>query len=234
MKPYQGGHMNFYDQLQNATHPERIRLFSSDIIVQARAGQVSLESYIAFLQQAYHHVKHTVPLLMGCGSRLPDEYEWLRRAIAHYITEEIGHEQWILNDLTACGEDKKIASASSPHAATERMISYAYDVINRRNPLGFFGMVFVLEGTSISLATQIANILKSTLNLPDNAFSYLYSHGDLDTEHVEFFKDLMNRIRNPADQEWIIHCAKQFYFLYRNIFEDLPPVTHVSTMRSVG
>ena len=57
--------MNFFDQLQNATATERASLFSAPIIDSALKGEVSLDQYVAFLTQAYHHVKHTVPLLMA-------------------------------------------------------------------------------------------------------------------------------------------------------------------------
>ena len=60
---------------------------------------------MAFLKEAYFHVKQTVPLLMACGSRLDDDKEWLRGAVAHYIDDEYGHEKWILNDIRACGGD---------------------------------------------------------------------------------------------------------------------------------
>ena len=36
-----------------------------------------------------------------------------------------------------------------PNVATELMVAYAYDTIQRINPMAFFGMVYVLEGTSI-------------------------------------------------------------------------------------
>ena len=49
------------------------------------SGNITLDDYIAFLQQAYHHVKHTVPLLMAVGSKLPEDKEWLREAVAEYI-----------------------------------------------------------------------------------------------------------------------------------------------------
>ena len=97
--------MNFFDLLQQETAAEREYLLGAPIIQQAMAGTVSLPSYVAFLTQAYHHVKHTVPLLMACGARLPERLEWLREAIAEYIEEEYGHQEWILNDIRACGAD---------------------------------------------------------------------------------------------------------------------------------
>jgi hypothetical protein len=85
--------MNFFDELQAATVAERNALFDVPVIRDALAGRVSVASYRAFLTQAYHHVRHTVPLMMACGARLPARLEWLRLAVAEYITDEYGHEQ---------------------------------------------------------------------------------------------------------------------------------------------
>ena len=85
---------------RNVTNSCRFPLSST-----AGAGELSLESYRAFLGQAYHHVKHTTPLLMACGSRVPPDKEWLRDAMAEYVEEEVGHQEWILNDIRACGGD---------------------------------------------------------------------------------------------------------------------------------
>ena len=213
--------MNFFDQLQTETEQQRVELFSAPIITRALQGDVTTDDYIAFLSQAYHHVKHTVPLLMATGSRLSEELEWLRVGVGEYIEEETGHQEWVLNDIAACGADKEQVRRSKPNLATELMISYAYDTVHRINPLGFFGMVHVLEGTSISLADSAADNIRSALSLPKDAFSYLYSHGSLDQDHVEFFKGLMNRIDRPEDQAQIVDSAKVFYKLYGDIFRSL-------------
>jgi pyrroloquinoline quinone (PQQ) biosynthesis protein C len=213
--------MNFFATLNEQTACQRQELMSAPIIGRALAGKISLAEYVAFLTEAYHHVKHTVPLLMATGSRLPESYEWLRVAVAEYIEEETGHQEWILNDIAACGVDAEAVRRGQPALATELMVSYAYDTVNRLNPLGFFGMVHVLEGTSISIADQAADRIRSSLGLPKKAFSYLYSHGALDQDHVKFFEGLMNRITNDKDQAQILHCAKVFYTLYGNIFRSL-------------
>jgi uncharacterized protein YjeT (DUF2065 family) len=41
--------------------------------------------------------------------------------------------------------------------------------VQRINPVGFFGMVLVLEGTSVALASRAAAVIRQALNLPDNA-----------------------------------------------------------------
>ncbi|HSI28962.1 MAG: TenA family transcriptional regulator [Methylophilus sp.] len=213
--------MTFYQQLLQATEPDRNALLSVPLIVRGAAGELSLDTYVAFLTQAYHHVKHTVPLLMTTGGRLPEQYEWLRTAIGEYIEEEMGHQEWILNDIQACGFDKELVRDGKPALATELMVSYAYDLIHRVNPVGFFGMVLVLEGTSTAVASRAAKAISTSLSLPANCFSYLSSHGALDIEHTKFYEDIVNQIADTADQQLLIHSARVFYKLYADIFREL-------------
>ena len=214
--------MSFYQQLQQATAAERAELQAAPIIADVFAGQISISQYIAFLTEAYHHVKHTLPLLMACGSRLPERLEWLRTAVAEYIEEECGHQEWILNDIKACGGDAEAVRRGQPALATELMVAYVYDRIARHNPVSFFGMVNVLEGTSIALATRAASAIRGSLGLPPAAFSYLNSHGSLDQEHIRFFEGLMNRLDADEDREAVVHTARVVYRLYGDMFRSLP------------
>lgn len=213
--------MSFYEKLGEATAAEREYLLSSPIIVRCLRGDVSRESYLAFLGQAYHHVRHTTPLLMSLGGRLPERLAWLRRPVAEYIEEEIGHEEWILDDIAAAGGDAAAVRASLPDLPAEVMVAYAYDVVNRRNPAGFFGMVFVLEGTSVAMALNAADRIQQALQLPDTAFSYLRSHGTLDREHTRHLAELLEKM-TPEDQDEVIRCARVFFRLYAEIFRALP------------
>jgi pyrroloquinoline quinone (PQQ) biosynthesis protein C len=217
--------MSFFDDLQNATQTERQQLYQVPLVVDGVAGRLSRETYIAYLTEAYHHVKHTVPLLMTAASRLPDEKNWVRKAYAEYIEEEIGHEEWILGDISESGGDAAAARAQGPSFATEMMVAYAYDMVSRRNPVAFLGMVFVLEGTSINLATLAAEALQSSLGLPRAAFTYLLSHGALDQEHMKFFESLVNQITDPQDQRDIIHMAKVMFRLFADVFRSIPHQT---------
>jgi len=214
--------MSFYDELLAATETERNELLTIPFIQMGAAGRLGLESYTAFLSQAYHHVKHTTPLLMATGGRLPEKLEWLRESVGEYIEEEMGHQEWILNDIAACGADKEAVRAAAPMPATELMVSYAYDTVYRKNPVGFFGMVLVLEGTSVALATHAAENIEKSLGLPKTAFSYLNSHGSLDVGHVDFYAKLMNRLDTDEDKQAVIHCARMVYKLYGDIFRSLP------------
>jgi len=214
--------MSFFNQLEAATNQDRDALFSIPIIQDAFKGEIKLNQYLAFLKEAYHHVKHTVPLLTACKNEISYDYPWLKEAMAHYIEDEMGHEEWILNDIKAAGGKSEEVRHSEASIFTELMVADAYHQIYQKNPIGFLGMVFVLEGTSIAIATNAAEAMQKSLQLPNEAFTYLTSHGSLDLTHVEFFKTLVNQFTKEEDQKIIIDCAKKFYFLYGNIFKHLP------------
>jgi hypothetical protein len=101
------------------------------------------------------------------------------------------------------------------------MVAYAYDIAMRRNPIGFFGMVFVLEGTSVALALDAASRIQGALALPDRAFSYLRSHGTLDQEHTEHLAGIVRRLEAPADRNAVTDCANAMFWLYGNVFRSL-------------
>jgi hypothetical protein len=218
-----GETMGFHSQLLEATRPDREAMLALPIRRDGGAGRVTRDEYLRFLHEAYHHVRHTVPLLMGCGARLPARLDWLREAVASYIAEELGHEQWILDDIAAAGGEPAATAGGHPAPATELMVAYAWDTVQRGNPVGFFGMVLVLEGTSAAIASGAAEAIEHALGLPRSAFGYLRSHGDLDQEHIGFFAAQMDRIGDPGDRAAIVHAARMFYRLYGGVFQSLRP-----------
>lgn len=209
--------MSFYDELATRTQSGRARLLGAPIVQDTLQGIASRQSYLAFLSQAFHHVSQTVPLLMQMGARLPDHLGWLRDAVAEYIEEERGHDAWVLDDIRVAGGDGP-APAAMP---VELMVAYAWDVVQRGNPVGFLGMVYVLEGTSVQLAVRAADCIQAATGLPDGAFRYLRSHGVLDIDHTAHLKRLVDRL-DFADQREVEHRAQVFFHLYGDMFHALP------------
>lgn len=212
----------FFDRLLAETEQERNAFMTIPLIERGLREGASVETYIAYLTEAYHHVKHTVPLMEAAKANIPADRDELHEALDEYIEEEVGHEEWILNDIRHAGGNDTAVRNGQPRLATELMVSFAYDYITRINPVGFFGMVLVLEGTSTAIATQAAEKLMETLGLSKNCFSYLFSHGALDIEHMKFFETLMNKISDPTDQEAIIYMAKRMYALFGNVLRSIP------------
>lgn len=214
--------MTFFERLVAETIEGQQTLAGTPQIQDGLKGRISKETYIAYLTEAYHHVKHTVPLMQAAKARLDAEHQQYRDALDDYILEETGHEAWILNDIRHSGGDPELVRGGAPRPATQAMVDYAYDYIKRINPMGFFGMVFVLEGTSVRLATEGASAVAASLGLGPECFSYLTSHGSLDMEHLVFFQKLMDTVEDPKDQAAIIEVAKGVFDRFAAVFLAIP------------
>jgi hypothetical protein len=212
--------MTPYDRLCAETASARYQFLAIPLVQQAAAHGGSRELYLDFLTQAYHHVKHTFPLLSLAASLTKDER--YQNALFEYMKEERGHEKWILDDIQALSGNANKVASGKPDAACETMVGYAYYAIEHISPYAILGMVHVLEGLSIMLAHTVATAVKNSLKTQGNAgFSYLMSHGSLDIEHVTLFKNLINGFDDLETVDVIIDAARVFYRLYGAIFVDM-------------
>lgn len=211
----------FFDRLVMHSAQSRSRLMAIPQLQAGLAGRISRGTYLAYLAQAYHHVRHTVPLMRLARGRLQAKPH-LVTALDDYIAEEEGHEAWILNDIRAAGGNADLAVSQGPSRATARMVEHAYQTVETGNAAAFFGMVFVLEGTSTALATSGAEAVRSSLGLPASAFTYLSSHGELDQEHMRFFETLVNRLDDRDDEQAILTMADAMFDLFGGIFAAIP------------
>jgi pyrroloquinoline quinone (PQQ) biosynthesis protein C len=223
-----------FEALAARTASDRAQLQAAPVIVRALRGEVTRELYLAFLAQAYHHVRHTMPLLMAVGTRLQTHQLWLQKELVHYLEEEQGHDEWILADIDAAGGDATAVRDGAPAIETDAMVAYAYDTVMRRNPVAFFGMVYVLEGTSAALALNAADAIQRRLGLPNKAFTYLRSHGSLDQEHIGHLESIVNRLDATADLPPLVTCARTMFRLYGDVFRSLESEAPVLPLRGAA
>jgi pyrroloquinoline quinone (PQQ) biosynthesis protein C len=212
--------MPFYDRLSAETERERTGFTSIPLIREALRSGASRELYLDFLAQAYHHVKHTFPLLAFAAARTSDET--YQDALVEYMEEERGHEKWILDDIAAFGGDAAAVRDGAAGIACQVMVGYTYYAIEWISPYAMLGSVHVLEGMSTLLADKAADAIQRSIGRGGKeGFSYLRSHGALDIEHVAFFKKLVDGIEDRTIQQIVIDAAKVFYRLYGDIYHEL-------------
>jgi pyrroloquinoline quinone (PQQ) biosynthesis protein C len=214
--------VSYFRELVAATEAGAADLAAVPQIREALAGRISRPTYLAYLAQAYHHVRHTVPLMRAARARMDAVHEPFRRALDEYISEETGHEAWILEDIRNAGGDWERVRDGAPAPATQAMVDYAYRCVDEVNPMGLFGMIYVLEATSARLAARGASAVAKRLGLGPECFSYLRSHGALDVEHLRFFQGLMDEVADPRDQAAITRAARAVFALFADVFRALP------------
>ena len=210
----------FSRRLEAATIRDRLRFLGVPQVQAGLAGTISLTVYRNYLAQAYHHVRHTVPLMQAAHARLAHRPE-LIAALDEYIAEETGHEEWILSDIAVAGGDAEAVRRSDPAPATAAMVAHAYDTIRGGNPVAFFGMVYVLESVSVALASRGAGAVAERLGLPPQAFTYLTSHGALDQDHMVFFAGLVDALALEEDRAAITQMARDMFGLFGGMFAGL-------------
>ncbi|MBR9970563.1 AMP-binding protein [Magnetospirillum sulfuroxidans] len=214
--------MSLYETLVADTTRDRQSFLAIPLISQAVSEGVDASLYLAFLNSAYHHVRYTVPLLetalAACG---PDDAA-LAEGLRDYIAEEIGHDEWILNDINALGGDVEVCRRARPPLAVRVLVATAFHLIAEEGPYSLLGMVHVLEGMSVALAIKAADCIRARVGGDDSAgFTYLTSHGGLDVGHVEGFARLLDVIDSPERRRTIIAATKDFYALYADVFRSL-------------
>ncbi|MEJ2459407.1 MAG: iron-containing redox enzyme family protein, partial [Novosphingobium sp.] len=214
------GEPRFFDELEAATVRGRLGFLAVPQVRAGLAGTISRRMYIDYLQQAWHHVRHTVPLMQAARARLLDRPDLLS-ALDEYISEETGHEEWILADIAAAGGNADAARASDPAPATKAMVDHAYRCIEEGNPVSFFGMVYVLESVSVAMAQRGASAVAENLGLPPEAFTYLTSHGALDQDHMAFYADLVNGLEREDDRAAILTMAREMFGLFGGVFASI-------------
>jgi pyrroloquinoline quinone (PQQ) biosynthesis protein C len=217
--------MTLHDRLLAETQAARVEFLSIPVLRRALDGDVTRTAYVEFLKQAYHHVRHTCPLLSLAAVKTDDGF--YRDALYGYVVEESGHDDWILADIAALGGDAESTRRTEARPPCRAMVAYAYYAVERISPYALLGMVHVLESVSVELAGGAAAALQRSFGPADGAgFRYLASHGALDLHHTSLFRDLVNGLRAPAAAPAIIDGAAMTYWLYGNIFRDLERLDH--------
>ena len=143
-----------FERLYEETAEERERFLAIPLVKHAVATGGTREMYLGFLTEAYHHVKHTFPLLSLAAARTRDE--GYQTALFIYMNEERGHDKWILDDIRAMGGDAERIARGKGGIPCQVMVGYAYYCIEWISPYALLGMVHVLEGLSVMLAHSVA------------------------------------------------------------------------------
>jgi pyrroloquinoline quinone (PQQ) biosynthesis protein C len=213
--------MSNFQQLMQETTPARQQFMEMPLIQEVVHKGASRDLYLDFLTQAFHHVKCTAPLLASAAGRCNvDDYVY-QAALFEYIGEERGHELWILEDINALGGDAEEVRISAPRLPCKLMVGHAYYLIDRVSPYAMLGMIHVLEGMAVALASKAVSAIRSSIaSTTDEGFKYLTTHGDLDIRHAEFFEGLIDKL-DRQHLPLVIETATDFYKLYGDLFREL-------------
>src|SRR5215218_8434747 len=107
----------FFMELVGSTDEARREFETSSNVLDIVANGLSIERYRKFLLELYHVVWHFNPTCAAAASRVGDRHRAVRYFLYDHMTEEKGHEEWVLNDLAVVGVSREAALAYEPTVA---------------------------------------------------------------------------------------------------------------------
>ncbi len=148
------------------------------------------ERYLDYLSVMHAVIRASVPLMQDAVTRsreLPGDpvAEALGDYFTEHITEELHHDEWLLDDLAAAGRDRQRVLEEQPSAAVARLVGPQYYWIRHHHPVGLLGYIAVLEGNAPP-AWLSARLAEQT-GLPSEAFRTLHHHAVADLDHSADF-----------------------------------------------
>lgn len=225
------------DLLWGKIHLAEGRLFAAS---DAFWGHQEIGSLLpAFLVQAFLVMRCGFSLMSVAGERalrLPNDPVAVDLAayVQVHLEEELGHDQWMLDDIQTLGLSEQEVLQAQPCAAVVELIGRQYFWIMHGHPVAIMGYLTLMEGYA-PLADQLEEIRLRT-GAPATAFRCLKSHAEDDPSHLADLNSTLDRMDLSVDQSRIVGmCAFSAIECVANLFEELV-ATHLDrpAVRSRG
>lgn len=188
-------------------------------------GTSSKPEYVEWLLQSRHYVKLTEELLAQAGRREKElgGDSLIGDLLASKSHEEEGHETWIDDDLEALGVTHEQVEAFRPCPAIAAYVAYFRAVIETGFPAAVTGAAWILEYIAAHCAGPTVQRLRACAAIQniDNAVSFASKHSDADPDHIALLEAVLQTITDRAQQNAILHAARQTRLSYIGIFVTL-------------
>jgi hypothetical protein len=161
------------------------------------------ERYIGYLSVMHAVIRASVPLMQAaarqCAMAGGDPVALPLREYLHgHIADERGHDDWIVADLAASGEDPGRCIARIPPAEVASLVGAQYYWLEHYHPVTLLGYIAVLEGNPPK--PELVDHLMGVTGLPASAFRTLRAHAELDPGHAAAVFALLDELALTADQ----------------------------------
>lgn len=198
----------FFIDLVGSTDEARRDFETNSRVLDIVANGLSLERYRKLLLELYHVVWHFNPTCGAAASRLSDKHRAVRYFLYDHMTEEKGHEEWVLNDLAVVGVSIDAALAYEPTQALLGLNGYNYWAADRRHPCSVLGMVYALEVIASVYGGPMTSAISDSLLLEgDRGISFISSHATMDAEHMADLRVILNQVEDEEAKRAIVEST---------------------------
>jgi pyrroloquinoline quinone (PQQ) biosynthesis protein C len=204
----QSATLPFFIDLVTRTDEARRAFEANSKVLDIVAHGLSIERYRRFLLELYHLVWHFNPVCAAAASRIGDTHKAVRYFLYEHMHEEKGHEDWVMNDLAAVDVAADAVHAHRPAPATLGFVGYNYWAADRRHPLSVLGMIYTLEVVASVYGGPMTTAIQDALLLePDRGITFISSHAEMDTKHLEQLRLVLNGVHDDDAKNAIVESA---------------------------
>lgn len=212
--------MSFFITLIEMTDASRRNLETVPKVHAMIHNGLSLGEYRAFLHDLYHIVWHFCPIMAAAAARCTDEFRAVRYELYERISEEKGHETWVLDDILAVGGDVENARLVPASPPVQAMIAFNYHGAERVHPCSVLGMLYMLEVVSSVYGGRVSEAIASAIGRDVDAggFKFLSSHATMDVDHMAKLNRLVKTIGDPQAQQSIVNSTQVNFYQFASMF----------------
>ena len=198
----------FFVDLISRTDEARRAFETHPVVLDAVANGMPVARYRQLLLELYNVVWHFNPVCAAAASRVPDAQAQVRYFLYEHMHEESGHEEWVINDLSAMGVERPAAQAHTPSMHTLTLTGYNYWSADRRHPCSVLGMMYTLEVIASVYGGPFSSAIRESLLLEgERGISFISSHATMDAEHMAELRTVLNTITDEAAREAIVESV---------------------------
>lgn len=157
-----------------------------------------------YLFTLHTSMRTTVPLLECAAERAralapadPVAAE-LAPYFEHHATEELHHDDWLLEDMARLGMDRREVLERLPPPEIAAIIGAQYYWLFHAHPVAFLGCLAVLEGSPPE--AEALDAVAARTGIPREGLRTLYKHAQLDPHHRDDLDALIDRLPLTAAQ----------------------------------
>ncbi len=210
----------FFAELISRTDEDRRAFETHPVVLDAVARGLTVERYRRLLLELYQVVWHFNPVCAAAASRTADTHQNVRHFLYEHMHDEMGHEDWVLNDLQAVGVTASDARAYQPSPHALALTGYNYWAAERRHPCSALGMLYALEVIASVYGGPFASAIRESLLLQGDAgVSFIASHASLDADHMARLRQVLNTVRDEPAQAAVAESVRLNFHHFTRIVE---------------
>ncbi|KRG69107.1 StlD/DarB family beta-ketosynthase [Pseudoxanthomonas dokdonensis] len=213
-------------ELATIWHDYRSRAWRTPVIRRIRERRFSRADYLQWMQHWIPQVREGSLWMREGAASVQAPYLGLAELIETHAGDEQDDYQILFDDYRRAGGDIDDIDRLRRNPGGEALTAYLHALAATINPLGLLGAIYIIEGTGQRIIPALLPLLKSSLDLPADAFRFLEYHGENDQHHLlRWLRAVEIVLEHDADGrgvQAIIDTARRTAELYLMQFEHVP------------